>query len=1688
MSDKDQIPQADTEAHIDTVEKDDLSTHDPQMTTSGQILDSAEITDTDSLTYDWETSETLHIVKTFPISDYGTKSDAGQTSSEFDVPDPSISGIADSTTIESSSKSTTDVEEKYVEVDLLSLSDISDVKVSNATRKHEYAKARIEREGNTFDKLYNACLKGQRGIVKCILENHETRPLSGEDGQTPLYAACIGNHLEIINLLIESGYDINHQDNEGKTPLHITFEHYEVDLAETLITKFHADTEIRDKNYWTPLHTAIDRGFYSYSEQLSEKFLQQDVDSEVRWIQLHAACVQENTQNVQTLLDAETDVNHASSAGHTPLHIAVSKNCIDIITLLLDQRADVNGINSCHETPLHIAVDKGEEPIIQKLLSWKADPSLKDAVGNTSLHLAVKKEEAKPGFIKAGASVNISDWSPFPSCYSSCNIQLVQAIIDHGAHVNVMNNRRQTALWFACCSGQVEFVKILLNAGADPNIADKNGESCLHAAVYGSCNAETIQNLIDHGASVNAVNGDGATALLLACGSAKSATVDVLLKAKADPNLPDTDGDASLHAATAANCSKETLQEIIKYGGNVNAVNKRGRTALLLNCSYGQMDSVQVLLGAGADPNITDEIGYSCIFAAVDGRCSKDTLQTLIDHGANIDTKRKDGTNALLCACRTGQSESVKFLLEEGANVNVTKPDGNTCLHVAVKGNCNKEALQKCIENGTSINAMNNEGKTALIFACESAQTGSVALLLKEGGDPNISDAYGFTSLHSAVVACCTNETLHEIINHQVNIDAQNNNGRTALWIACIFRQQETVKILLKAGSNSNIADHEGHTSLSAAVFGNCSKNIIRTMIKHGANVNATNKESVTALMLASKEGNVDAMNILINAGADQTFEDDDGNTWINYAIHGDCKKEVFQSIIDLGTDVNAMNKFNVTALMMACEKGNVDAINVLINAGANMAIKDADGDTWIHYAIYGDCEKEVLQSITDLGADVNATNNENVTALMMACEKGNVDAINVLINAGADKTIKDAGGNTWIHHMLLGNCKKEVLQAVFDLGPDFNAIYDSFTVCMLAIRKRNTESDAMDGLMNVGAKMDSKKFVNTWIHCAIDLDCKKEVLQSIIDLGADVNAANNKNVTDLMLASEKGNVDAINVLINAGANMSIKNVVGNTWIHYAIYGDGKKEVLQSITDLGADVNATNNQNITALMLASKKGNVDAINVLINAGANMAIKDADGDTWIHYAIYGDCEKEVLQSITDLGADVNATNNENVTALMMACEKGNVDAINVLIYAGADKTIKDAGGNTWIHHMLLGNCKKEVLQAVFDLGPDFNAIYDSFTVCMLAIRKRNTESDAMDGLMNVGAKMDSKKFVNTWIHCAIDLDCKKEVLQSIIDLGADVNAANNKNVTALMLASKKGNVDAMNVLINAGANMAIKDADGDTWIHYAIYGDCEKEVLQSITDLGADVNATNNENVTALMLASKKGNVDAMNVLINAGANMAIKDADGDTWIHYAIYGDCEKEVLQSITDLGVDVNAANNKNVTALMLASKKGNVDAMNVLINEGANITVKDVDGNTWIHYAIHGDCKKEVLQSIIDLGADVNAANNKNVTALMLASKKGNVDAMNVLINAGANMAIKDADGDTWIHYAIYGDCEQEVLQSIIDLGADLNTKNKQRETAFMLASRKGNVDAMIVLMSAGANMAIENDDCKCKCICL
>ena len=456
----------------------------------------------------------------------------------------------------------------------------------------------------------------------------------------------------------------------------------------------------------------------------------------------------------------------------------------------------------------------------------------------------------------------------------------------------------------------------------------------------------------------------------------------------------------------------------------MNAVNEWGATALLWSCNTGHIGSMKVLLGTGADPTIANNERFSCLHAAVNGNCSQDSLRALIEHGAHIDARHTDGFNALLSACDTGQSESVRVLLEAEADVNITTLDGNTCLHLAVLGHCTIEILQKIAHHGVDVNAINSNSQTALLLACNAATEGYIKLLLDNGADPNISEgATGYRSLHAAVLGNCSRKSLQEIAN-KAYVDAQSLNGQTALFLACLHRQQDLVKILLEAAANPNVASDTGETSLHAAVLGSCSKKIIRALSKHGADVNAIDNNNTTALMRACAKDNLDAINVLLNAGADCSTVNSSGESCLHYAVFGNCTEEVFHAIIDQGVDINGANGDKQTPLMTACQLGNVDAINILLKTGADTSsASDIHGATCIHHAVEGDCNKATLEAIIHHGADVNATNNNNVTALMLACQKSNIEAIRVLLNARADCSAGNTG-ETCLHYGVRNSCK----------------------------------------------------------------------------------------------------------------------------------------------------------------------------------------------------------------------------------------------------------------------------------------------------------------------------------------------------------------------------------------------------------------------------------------------------------------------------------------------------------------------------------------------------------------------------------------------------------------------------------------------------------------------------------------
>ena len=428
-------------------------------------------------------------------------------------------------------------------------------------------------------------------------------------------------------------------------------------------------------------------------------------------------------------------------------------------------------------------------------------------------------------------------------------------------------------------------------------------------------------------------------------------------------------------------------------------------------------------------------------------------------------------------------------------------------------------------------------------------------------------------------------------------MNAKDKYNCTPLLLACHKRHVHVIHVLLKAGSNPNIA-LEGVGCLMCAVLSGCSKEVLQAIIDHDADVNATNKNNFSALMIACENGNVDAIHVLLKVGSNTNIVGTYGRTSLILAVYSDSSKEVLQAIIDHGADVNATDKNNYTALMIACWKGHVNAIHVLLKAGSDTNIANESGTTCLLHAVNSNCSKEVLQAIMDHGADVNATRKGNYTVLMKACEIRHEDAIYVILKVGYDTNIADQNGNTCLLYAVNNNCNKKVLQAIIDYGADVNATdKDNYIALMKACAIGHV--DAIHVLLKTGADtniVDTKG--HTSLMCAVGRDCSKEVLQAIIDHGTDVNATDKDNETALMRSCCKRHVDAIHELLKAGSDTNIANKSGHTSLMYDVHLNCSTEVLQALIHNGADVNATDKNSCTTLMVGCEKGHVDAIHAL----------------------------------------------------------------------------------------------------------------------------------------------------------------------------------------------------------------------------------------------------------------------------------------------------------------------------------------------------------------------------------------------------------------------------------------------------------------------------------------------------------
>ncbi|EAY07153.1 ankyrin repeat protein, putative [Trichomonas vaginalis G3] len=386
-----------------------------------------------------------------------------------------------------------------------------------------------------------------------------------------------------------------------------------------------------------------------------------------------------------------------------------------------------------------------------------------------------------------------------------------------------------------------------------------------------------------------------------------------------DINIQNGQKDTALTMAVEQN-KMDAVEALIMHGANVDAVNNCGRTALILAVQNKRLDIAEFLFQHGANINATDKKGVSAIHLAIKNNFI-DIIKLFISNGEDINA------SALNNAVMFNSKEIVDILILHGANINAKGKNGKTAIHIAaIYGR--KELAELLLSIGADINAKDKKGRNALHHAIGQNDLES----LEKDLESEKIDIHSKDINYDTYVGWSTNLTdnmdiVELLISHGIDINSRDNDGDTALHLAAFLNVKDVVEFLIPKCADINAKDNYGKTALHWAAFNNNTQ-LVEFLMSNGADIYVKDYNEKSVLHYAVSYGR---------------FEEVDS--------HDKDYKDLVEILITHGLDVNARDNKNQTPLHYASRLYYPEKAEFLITHGADINSKDICGSTALHYA-----------------------------------------------------------------------------------------------------------------------------------------------------------------------------------------------------------------------------------------------------------------------------------------------------------------------------------------------------------------------------------------------------------------------------------------------------------------------------------------------------------------------------------------------------------------------------------------------------------------------------------------------------------------------------------------------------------------------------------------------------------------
>lgn len=398
-----------------------------------------------------------------------------------------------------------------------------------------------------------------------------------------------------------------------------------------------------------------------------------------------------------------------------------------------------------------------------------------------------------------------------------------------------------------------------------------------------------------------------------------------------------------IHNAVMAHDIERVKQLLKADPQRVNERTEKGDTPLYVAAFLGQSPQmVPLLLQLGADPNPPANLRGETPLSVAREMNKRKTADLLLKAGARED----DRSRAARLRYLTQKAELPELgarLRETPHLVNARDAYGQTALNLAVSGQKpNVDVVQLLLNQGADPNATNNYGGTPYSVAVDRGHTNMVVLLLERGAkETAISRS---APLRHAALKNQLAEAEVLVKQSPTMVQGHDDLRRTPLHFACAQAGLPLVELLLKHGADVNATDFADHTPLHGAAFAGV-PDIINALLAMKADPNQRNRQRVTPLFHAAVRGSLPAIEALLRGGADLKAVDNLGETALHRAATGG-HVEVIKRLLDGGAEVNVRDRQGHSALHQAAQQGHTEAVKLLLSRKADPTFVDVSGQT----------------------------------------------------------------------------------------------------------------------------------------------------------------------------------------------------------------------------------------------------------------------------------------------------------------------------------------------------------------------------------------------------------------------------------------------------------------------------------------------------------------------------------------------------------------------------------------------------------------------------------------------------------------------------------------------------------------------------------------------------------------------